>query len=225
MAAAPVGRAAQPQPAAPAQLAMFHRPVTRSPGSSHRGTPVPAPRQAVPPLWPCCILTGKKILVQTSPERKSNVVHTVTLKDAIMKCILPEVKPCVYSVVNHPQWTWKDVFEYYNYKKTQIEFKPSTLKSRNANGFFWKILKSNKKFIIPLLYFAPNRFELYIQRKLSMKRMMVAISSIQGEETVYSSEELSYEPIPVPFLPGLAETRELLKKYSLKVFDTISEKS
>lgn len=169
------------------------------------------------------ILTEKKILVQTSPERKSNVVHTVTLKDAIMKCIQPEVKPRVYSVVNYPQWTWKDVFEYYNYKKTQIEFKPSSLKSRNTNGFFWKILKSNKKFIVPILYFVPSRFELYIQRKFSMKRMLLAISSIRGEETVYSSEELSYEPIPAPFLPGLAETRELLKKYSLKVFNTTSE--
>jgi len=74
-----------------------------------------------------------------------------------------------------------------------------------------------------LLYFVPSRFEQNIQRKLSMKRMLLAISSVRGEETVYSNELFSYEPIPGPFLPGLAETRELLKKYSLKVFNTTSE--
>ena len=97
------------------------------------------------------ILSNKKIIVEVFPESKSNVVHTVTLKDAILKCIQPEVKPRVYSVVNNPQWTWKDVFEYYN-KKTQIEFKSSTPMSKNSNDFLWKMIKANSC----LLYTSPS---------------------------------------------------------------------
>jgi dTDP-4-dehydrorhamnose reductase len=165
------------------------------------------------------ILTEKKISVQTHHGKISNVVHTVTLKDAIMKCTQSEVKPRVYSVVNQPQWTWEDVFEYYNDKKIQIEFKPSSFKAKNSNGFLWKILKANKKFIIPILYFIPSRFDLYFQRQFTMKRMMLAISSIKNDEIVYSSEELTYKQIPGPFLSGLVETKELLKNFSSKVFD------
>ena len=167
------------------------------------------------------ILSNKKIVIQASPESKSNVVHTVTLKDAILKCTQPEVKPRVYSVVNHPQWNWKDVFEYYN-KKTQIEFKPSTPMSRNTNDFLWKIIKSNRKYIIPILDHLPRRFDKDIQRKRSMKKILLEISMLKDEETV-SSVDFGYKPIPGPFLPGLTETRELLKKCSLEVFNIPTE--
>ena len=169
------------------------------------------------------ILSNKKIVVQASPENKSNVVHTVTLKDAILKCIQPEVKPRVYSVVNNPQWTWKDVFEYYN-KKTQIEFKSSTPMSKNSNDFLWKMIKANRKYIIPILEHLPRRFDKDILRKRSMKKMLLEISMLKNEEII-SSGDFGYNPIPGLFLPGLTETRELLKNSSLEVFKIPSEDS
>jgi hypothetical protein len=45
---------------------------------------------------------------------------------------------------------------------------------------------------------------------------------LKDEETV-SSGDFGYKPIPGPFLPGLAETGELLKKCSLEVFNIPTE--
>ena len=56
-----------------------------------------------------------------------------------------------------------------------------------------------------------------IQKKLTMKKMMQAISSLKNEEAFYSSD-FSYESIPGPFLRGLNNTKELLKNYNLEVF-------
>ncbi len=159
---------------------------------------------------------NKKLVIQAHSEWKCNVVHIVTLKDAIMKCIQSDVKPGVYSVVNNPQWSWKELYEYYN-KNSQIEFKPSTSASRNINKFIWTILKSNKKLLIPILYRIPKRFEKHLLRKLGMKKMQSEISMLNDKEIIYSGN-FNYRPIPGPFLPELANTRELLQKYSPEVF-------
>ena len=115
-----------------------------------------------------------------SSEKKSNVVHTVTIKDSIICCMKKDVKPQMYSVVNQPQWTWKDVFDYYNDKKIQIIFDESLAQSKNVTSFLWKILKSNKRFFGPILYYLPSKFDLYVQRKLTMKRLHLAISKLQS---------------------------------------------
>jgi hypothetical protein len=94
--------------------------------------------------------------------------------------------------------------------------------SRNTNDFLWKIIKSNRKYIIPILDHLPRRFDKDIQRKRSMKKILLEISMLKDEETV-SSGDFGYKPIPGPFLPGLTETRELLKKCSLEVFNIPTE--
>ena len=99
-------------------------------------------------------LSKDKVIVNVSPEKISNIVHTVTVKDAIMKCLDKKSIPGIYSLVNNPQWTWKDVFEYYN-KKTQIEFKPPTPMSKNSNDFLWKMIK-----LKPLNHFLQKKLDL-----------------------------------------------------------------
>ena len=177
------------------------------------------------------IFSKKEILVRVSPDKKSNVVHVVTIKDAIMRCLDLKMKPGVYSVVNNPQWTWQDVFNYYKKPDTVIEYKSlqdSTPESDYVvveppfNSSFWKLLKSNKKYLSPIRYYLPSKFDAEIQKKLSIKKMMQAISSLKNEETFYSSE-FSYNPIPGPFLHGLNNTKELLKNYNLEVFDLESK--
>jgi len=68
------------------------------------------------------IFSKKRILVQVSPNKKSNVVHIVAIKDAILRCLDPKTKSGVYSVVNNPQWTWQDIFNYYKKSETDIEY-------------------------------------------------------------------------------------------------------
>ena len=165
------------------------------------------------------IFSNKNVPVQVDPKKKSNVVHTVTIKDAILRCAKSDIKPGLYSVVNNPQWTWEDVFEYYKNKETKIEYKPSTTKLKKSDSILWKILKSKKKYLIPIRYYLPSRFDKDIKRKLSIKRMMLAISTLKNEEDAFYSSDFSYEQIPGPFIPDLKNTKELLKNYSLDVFN------
>ena len=65
-------------------------------------------------------LSKEKVIVQVSPEKKSNIVHTVTIKDAIMKCLDNSSLPGIYSLVNNPQWTWQNVIDYYKKPETII---------------------------------------------------------------------------------------------------------
>ena len=168
------------------------------------------------------IFSKKRILVRVSPDKKSNVVHVVTIKDAIMKCLDLKVKPDVYSVVNNPQWTWQDVFNYYKKSETVIEYKSPQTPTSNPNSFLWELLKSNKKYLSPIRYYLPSKFDPEIQKKLSIKKMMKAISSLKDEESFYSSE-FGYNPIPGPFLHDLNDANELLKNYNLEVFQLDSE--
>lgn len=45
-------------------------------------------------------------------NRPSNTVHVATIVDAILKVSAGTVIPGTYDLMNRPQWTWKEVFEY-----------------------------------------------------------------------------------------------------------------
>ncbi len=45
-------------------------------------------------------------------ERASNTVHVATIVDAILKVAAGSVSPGTYDLMNVPQWSWKEVFEY-----------------------------------------------------------------------------------------------------------------
>ena len=93
------------------------------------------------------ILSKEKVIIQVSPEKKSNIVHTVTIKDAIMKCLDHEYIPGIYSLVNNPQWTWKDVIDYYKSKWT----------GKKYDYFFYTKIINRKKYYFSTALKNPNR--------------------------------------------------------------------
>ena len=52
---------------------------------------------------------------------------------------------------------------------------------QHDNSFFWNLLKSNKKFIKPFLYYISAKYEPQIQKKLSIKKMSTAISTLKNK--------------------------------------------
>ena len=142
------------------------------------------------------ILSEEKVIIQVSPEKKSNIVHTVTIKDAITKCLEHEYVPGIYSLVNNPQWTWKDVIDYYKKPETIIEYKPQTIiedkpqqSIQNEHSFFWNLLKSNKKFINPFLYYISPKYESQIQKKLAIKRISTAIYNLKKSKLMRTDND------------------------------------
>jgi len=137
------------------------------------------------------LLSNNKVYVSIPPEKKSNIVHIQTVNDAIMKCLKNNFSSGIYSLVNNPQWTWKNVFDYYKKPETIIEYeskipKQNVIKSspKTENSIFWNLLKSNKKYIKPFLYYASTKFEPQIKKKLAEKKMLNAISSIKNFNSV-----------------------------------------
>ena len=137
-----------------------------------------------------------KVVVNVSPEKISNIVHTVTVKDAIMKCLDKKSIPGIYSLVNNPQWTWKNVIDFYKQPNTIIEYQPkpnvnlnSKKSEKNKNGLLWNLLKSNKKHITPFLYYVSPKFEPQIQKKLAEKKMLNAKSRMNNLDNKYSDQK------------------------------------
>ena len=131
-------------------------------------------------------LSKDKVTILVDPEKKSNIVHTVTIKDAILKCLNSESVSGIYSLTNNPQWTWKEVIDYYKKSQTIIEYNlKATSENKNEsiiphdNSFFWNLLKSNKKLIKPFLYYVSPKYEPKIQKKIAIKQMSTAISNLK----------------------------------------------
>ena len=162
------------------------------------------------------ILSDSQISFQVKPETESNVVHTVTIKDAILNCIDSKTSPGTYSLVNVPQWTWKNVIDYYKKSQTIVNYKTSKILPQE-NSTIWNFLKSNKKYLAPLRYYISPKYDVRINKKLSTKRMLAAIASLKTEAPFHMSL-FDYNPIPGPFLKNLKNTKKLLESYDLKVF-------
>jgi dTDP-4-dehydrorhamnose reductase len=133
------------------------------------------------------ILSKQKINVSVDPERISNIVHTVTIKDAIFNCLNPISTPGIYSLTNNPQWTWKEVIDYYKKPEAIIDYNVKFIHKNKSiiqhdSSFFWNLLKSNKKFIKPFLYYISAKYEPQIQKKLSIKKMSTAISNLKNKK-------------------------------------------
>ena len=103
----------------------------------------------------------KKILASEGPvfidvkeDEVSNAVHTFTIAKTIVECISKKVKQNTYSVVNQPQWSWGEVFQFYNHNKRKIEFtrpKSKNLKKEKTFPLFLKYLINNAKWLVLLM--------------------------------------------------------------------------
>lgn len=169
-----------------------------------------------------------EIRLQVSPNRLSNFLHVDTLKEAIMKCAESDLTPGRYSVVNCPQWTWRDVFDYYG-GTANIVFDGDPQKKK------WlaikNVLQALRAFVDAqtthpsLLLLDTERtlhlgfLRLYMPTKMEHRlryRFFVAKASYEVQELMKLNaatwfSEFGYKPIPGPFIPGLSKTETLLK--------------
>ncbi|MCH7647579.1 MAG: sugar nucleotide-binding protein [Thaumarchaeota archaeon] len=160
--------------------------------------------------------TNNELTISVSPNTLSNVLHIVTLKDAILKCVNKEIKSGIYSLVNNPQWTWKEIFNFYN-NSCKLKFTKYKQKYFSLSESLYKILKINKKYLIPILYRAPKKIEPRIIKELSMRKFRSEISKLNLEE-FFTIGNFAYKQIPGPFLNGLEDTKKLLQDYESKIF-------
>lgn len=61
----------------------------------------------------------------------SNTVHVVTIIDAILNVAHGKVRPDIYDLMNVPQWSWREVFEY---EANRVKIKPTFKKYVESRG-------------------------------------------------------------------------------------------
>mgnify|MGYP000846253724 CR=1 FL=1 len=162
------------------------------------------------------LLQNKNLKIDANSNSASNILHIVTLKDAIFKCLEKGIRSDTYSLVNNPQWTWKEIYDYYNVNCI-LKFERSKVGENPINQKFFKFLKTKKKFLIPILYKMPKKYESRILMELSTRKYKSEINKIQSEEKI-TNGNFGYIPIPGKQLPNLSKTIDLLKNYNNSIF-------
>lgn len=159
------------------------------------------------------------VLARVQPEAISNVVHTVTLNEAVLKCIDSKVDPGAYSIVNFPQWTWKQVLEYYAEPGTTFIFKPGKVVPIRRKKANWigapvvRYVRQHRGLLFSIRLHLPNHLVAAYELEGVRDQFRSAISELE-EKSVVSFAEFEYNPVPGPYIQDLSETRRLLDKLS-----------
>lgn len=101
-------------------------------------------------------------LVNGNSDDKTNTIFISTICDAILKCAEQKVQPGLYTLVSQPQWTLKQIYEYYIEQydiQCQVKFVPF-LKPQKRKGIKEQVISilKSKRFLIEnyLLINKPN---------------------------------------------------------------------
>lgn len=162
------------------------------------------------------IVRGTHEAVEVDPERLSNIVHTVTIKDATYALAKRSPEQQRYTVVNNPQWTWREVYEFHLPSKKSVVFKPSDPDSRSIpNRLLGTIIKLSRPYQDVLrnaLLYTPDFVNIRLAQHSRRSKVADRIASLEGR-SVFHSHEFDYSPAPGPQLSGLSETHDLLDEY------------
>ena len=158
------------------------------------------------------------VRLPTESTAVSNVVHIVTIADCIETCATGGVEAGLYSLVNQPQWSWKQVFDYYNTADATLVFEPkppSNFGWQALLGPMFRYMLRNRQWLGECRQFLPRGLEERMTRRLSVARMRADLTGLEDRDVkILSRNEFRYGPMPGPFVQGLQDTRELLGRSS-----------
>jgi hypothetical protein len=166
-------------------------------------------------------------------ETSSNTVYTASIVETILKIIEGVIPPGTYDLITHPQWTWRQVYEY-EAKQCDLPIKIETLSDGAPKvGIFQNISAglANLAKVILRSEFLPD-FRWYARRLLSympltlnmkaeaiylQKRAQTEIGSLLRREI--SDVAFAWVPNGKHFITCLTGPSELLKKQSSRLHD------
>lgn len=144
-------------------------------------------------------------------DHPSNVTHSVTLADAILTCDVESFSENIYTVVNHPEWTWGEVFEYYAPKNISLTFHPkaTTSVTRKYLSSLANVFESRERALRSLLPYLPARANDRIFNEYIKKLVGNDLREFNQRFHVELSQ-FNQDRAPGMRLPGLTPTKQLL---------------
>ena len=158
---------------------------------------------------------GGRIYIDADGNLESNVTHIMVVIRVIVMCQNKEIKPGKYTVVNSPQWSWKEVIEYYAPEGTKIQFygsKSGNKKSIKDNvvSMIWKMAEAQKSRLVPLLTYMSEGRNIQVVNKHLRGESKEAINNLKHKVGI-GLDMFSYNPAPGK-IPEI-ELEGLLQKY------------
>ena len=156
-----------------------------------------------------------EVYIDAKGDLESNVVHIMTVVRAILMCQNEEMKPGKYTVVNSPQWSWKDVMEYYSPEGTKVKFygagsvKKKSIKDRMMSKA-WKMAETQKQRLVPLLTYMTEGRNIQMVNKHLRGESKEEMNNLKDKVGI-QLDIFSYNPAPGK-IPEI-DLEELLPKY------------
>ena len=175
------------------------------------------PNQTLEKLFLDTLKRFSRVKLPVEPSAASNVVDAATIADCIVACATGNVPAGVYSLVNVPQWTWQQVFDYCNAGRTTLVFEPNGQADFKAShgllGSLFAHMLKHREWLGKGRQYLPIGLEERFQRRLRIQRMRSDIEGIQDcDVNTFARHEFDYTPMPGPFVEGLQETQTLLRR-------------
>jgi len=152
-----------------------------------------------------------ELVVDVPPTRDSNVLHTVTLVDALTTVHSRSFDEDVFTLVNEPRWTWSDVLKHYTPDGVSIRHSPSQSEGagRRLLGPIKNLLESYERPLRGLSVYLPTRVNQRVFNEYVRRDVADEITDLESDKILRLSQ-FNEESAPGPTIDGLRRTEELL---------------
>lgn len=173
-----------------------------------------------------------RLSVAADAERPSNALHTVTLRDTVLACARvsserataaddatddarsgPE--PGTYTCVNRPQWTWRDVFEFYADPDCDLRFlgassgDASLVEQALSAGY--GLVNPRPGRLYSALKYAPDSVYYRLRSEYYERTMRGAVGDLESR-SAFELPVFAFEPVPGPSVTAVPTTRTSIRE-------------
>lgn len=160
----------------------------------------------------------ESIYLRTDPAEYSDAVHTVTVAEAVDRCLTEQVEPRRYSVLNSPRWTHRDVAEHYARDHVTVHFD-----SPDEDGGGTRlpgvgdllemagVTTRFRRFLEPLSLYLPTQMSETVRRRKQWDNVAADVKRYHEDQPL-DLPIFEFDPVPGPVVPGLTDTEDLLEE-------------
>ena len=155
---------------------------------------------------------SRKLVLAVDGNSPSNMLHTATIAEAVVRCARLPQQFGLHSLVNVPQWSWCELFEQYNDGGVQLSFQPLVPPSRTVTSQLAEtasaVLRASRRWLAPARHLVPDRLADRHKIHTGNRAAAADLAGLQTEERAVSLTEFAYVRMPGPFIDGLGPTRD-----------------
>jgi nucleoside-diphosphate-sugar epimerase len=162
------------------------------------------------------LVTAGPVAVPDLGRRASNVAHTVTVADAVLRVAAGSDPPGTYDLLSIPTWTWQEVLA----DEAARAGVPLHLLPADGDGAPSGLLRAaasrvlgaprTREVALSLIAHLPEAFNLRVQSQYFRRRAAAEIASLRARPASHAA--FTFPPMEARSLPSLTPTVRLLQE-------------